>query len=129
MKIKAKVEGIKELRAALAKYNKDSAKAYREGLAIVARELLRNAQFNTPVDTGALKASGQWWIMGSGWNSVAVVGFGNPVTGFVKNGRPRVPADYAVFQHDLPYERKYLEEAVNDIEDRATTLFWQILAI
>jgi hypothetical protein len=81
------------------------------------------------VDTGALKASGQWWIMGSGWNSVAVVGFGNPVTGFVKNGRPRVPADYAVFQHDLPYERKYLEEAVNDIEDRATTLFWQILAV
>jgi hypothetical protein len=67
--------------------------------------------------------------MGSGWNSVAVVGFGNPVTGFVKNGRPRVPADYAVFQHDLPYERKYLEEAVNDIEDRATTLFWQILAV
>ena len=81
-----------------------------------------------PIDTGALRASGDYFVEGTGWNAVAVVGFGFPVSGFFKGNQERIPAEYAVYQHDDPYQNKYLEYAVDNRIDDASDLFWQELA-
>lgn len=126
--MKAKVEGIKELEKALRQYHKDTGKAYARGLGGVARQILKDAVDITPVDTGALRASGDYFVEGSGWQATAVVGFGFPVSGFYKDNRERVPAEYAVYQHDEPYEVKFLEIAVENNIDDAGYLFWQEIA-
>jgi hypothetical protein len=126
--MKVKVEGIKELEKALRQYHRDTGKAYAQGLGGVARQILKDALDITPVDTGALRASGDYFVEGSGWNAVAVIGFGFPVSGFYKDGRERVPAQYAVYQHDEPYEVKYLEVAVDNNVDDASYFFWEAIA-
>jgi hypothetical protein len=126
--MKVKVEGIKELEKALLKYHKDTGKAYAQGLRGVARQIRKDSTALAPIDTGALRASGDYFVEGSGWDAVAVIGFGFPVSGFFKDGRERVPAQYAVYQHDEPYEVKYLEVAVDNNVDDASYFFWQAIA-
>lgn len=128
MKPKFKLSGIRELEAALRRYDRDAGRAYARGLEGIATKILEDATELAPVDTGALRASGVHWIEGSGWNAVAWVGFGAEVEGyFDKHGRERIPANYAVYQHDEPYEVKYLEEAVEDNFDDLDLYFWQAL--
>lgn len=126
--MKVEITGIKELRKALKQEYKNMGEGFVRGLGGVARQLLNDAVEITPVDTGALKASGDYFITGVGWNAVAVVGFGFPVKGFFKGSRERIPSEYAVYQHDAPYEVKYLEIAVDNIIDDAGYLFWQEIA-
>lgn len=127
MKPKFKLQGIKELEAALRRYDRDAGRAYARGLDGIATEILKDAIELAPIDTGALRASGIHWVEGSGWNAVAWVGFGAPVSGYFKGSRERVPAEYAVWQHDEPYEVKYLEKAVEDNFDDLDLYFWQAL--
>ena len=126
--MKYKIEGIPALEKALKQQNKAYGKAFAATLPTIAREILAEAIPMTPVDTGALRASGDYFVEGSGWNAVAVIGFGFPVSGFFKDGRERVPAQYAVYQHDEPYEQKYLEFAVDNKLSDIDDLFWQELA-
>jgi len=114
-----KLEGIAALDKALRKYDKDTGRAYARGLGAVAREIWKEANDLVPVDTGALRASGDYWIDGTGWNAVAYVGYGGPVEGF-----DRIPANYAVYQHDAPFERRWLEDAAENQADDASYLFW-----
>jgi hypothetical protein len=121
--VKFKLEGIAALSKALQKYDKDTGRAYARGLGGVARAIYVDADAMVPVDTGALRESGDYWIEGTGWRSVGYVGYGFAVEGF-----ERTPANYAVFQHDLPFERKWLEDAVENQADDASYLFWQELS-
>ena len=81
-----------------------------------------------PIDTGALRASGDYYVEGTGWDAVAVVGYGFPVSGFFKGNVERNPSEYAVYQHDEPYEQKYLEYAIENKFDDIGFLFWQEIA-
>jgi len=126
--MKFKLEGAKQLEKALLKYHKDQGKAFASVLPTIARDILAEAVPMAPIDTGALRASGDYFVEGTGWNAVAVVGFGFPVSGFFKGNRERIPAEYAVYQHDDPYQNKYLEYAVDNRIDDASDLFWQELA-
>jgi hypothetical protein len=126
--MKAEILGIKELSKALRQYDKDTGKAFARGLGGVARQVLKEAVDITPVDTGALRASGDYFVQGTGWNAEAVVGFGFPVRGFYKGNRERVPAEYAVYQHDEPYEVRFLEISAENNADWASDLFWQEIA-
>lgn len=126
--MKFKLEGVTALNKAMVRYHKDMGKAFANILPTVARDILAEAVPMAPIDTGALRASGDYFVEGSGWNAVAVVGFGFPVSGFFKGNRERIPAEYAVYQHDDPYQQKYLEYAVDNRIDDASDLFWQTMA-
>jgi len=126
--MKIELTCIKELKKALKQEYKNMGDGFARGLGGVARQILNDAVDITPVDTGALRASGDYFVEGSGWNAVAVVGFGFPVTGYYKGSRERVPSEYAVYQHDAPYEVKYLEISVDNNADDASYLFWQEIA-
>ena len=121
--MKYKLDGIAALDKALKKYDRDTGRAYAKGLEGVAREIYKESQFFVPVDTGALRASGGYWTTGNGWASVGIVGYGLEVEGY-----ERVPANYAVFQHDEPFMRRWLEDAVENQADDASYLFWQAIA-
>lgn len=127
--MKYKVEGIAALERELRKYARDQGEAFVRGLGGVARQIHADAVLNAPIDTGALRASGVWFIQGRGMSAVAYVGFGAEVEGYFKNGRPRIPAEYAVWQHDAPFEVRYLQNAVDDNFDDAAYLFWQELSL
>jgi hypothetical protein len=122
------VQGIKELEKAFRAYQKETGKAYASRLGEVSRQILKDALDITPIDTGALRASGDYFITGRGWDAVAVIGFGFPVSGYFKFNRERVPAEYAVYQHDAPYEVKFLERAVEINEDAVGYLTWEAIA-
>jgi hypothetical protein len=126
--MKIKITGIPAIEKGLHRQNKVYGKAFASILPTIASEILSESIPMTPVDTGALRASGDYFVQGSGWNAVAVVGFGFPVSGFFKGNRERVPSDYAVYQHDEPYEQKYLEYAVDNKFDDIGFLFWQEIA-
>lgn len=121
--MKLKLEGIAALSKALSKYDRDTGRAYARGLGGVARAIYVDADSMVPVDTGALRESGDYWTEGNGWKSVGYVGYGFEVQGFA-----RIPADYALFQHDEPFLRKWLEEAVENQADDAQYLFRQELS-
>lgn len=121
--MKFKLEGIAELAKALRKYDRDIGRAYARGLNGVAREIWKEANDFVPVDTGALRASGDFWVEGTGWSAVGYVGYGLDVEGFT-----RIPANYAVYQHDAPFEVRYLENAVEYLEDEVSHIFWQHIA-
>lgn len=112
--MRVEVKGIKRLEKALKAHYHELGDAFEQSLYDAARLLRYEAVEKAPIDTGALKASGDYFIEGSGFRAVAYIGFGFPVAGFFKGNRERIPADYAVWQHDAPYERKYLEEAVDE---------------
>lgn len=126
--MKAEILGIAELSKALRKYNQDTGKAFAAGLGGAARQVLKDAVDITPVDTGALRASGDYFVQGSGWNAEAIVGFGFPVRGYFKGNRERIPAEYAVYQHDEPYEVRFLEIAAENNTDDINYLAWQAIA-
>jgi hypothetical protein len=123
MRYSSKIQGIAALEKALKKYDKDTGRAYAKGLTGVAREIYKESQDFVPVDTGALRASGDYWTAGTGWNAVGYVGYGLDIDGY-----ERIPANYAVYQHDEPFMVKYLEDAVDNQADDAIYLFWQAIA-
>lgn len=116
MKITAKLDTSK-FQSALRKYHRSSGKFFRQGIREAAMLLRQDSRDAAPVDTGALRASGIWFITGKGWDSVAVVGFGAEVQGYI-----RVPSQYAVIQHDDPYNRKYLEYTLYALQDEISDI-------
>lgn len=112
--MKAKLEGVDDFGKALSQYERRAGSAFRAGIRESARVLLDYATPMAPIDTGALRASGGWYSTGSGWNTVALVGFGFEVEGFyADDGRERIPKNYAIYQHDDPYNVRWLEDAVD----------------
>ena len=126
--MKAEILGIPELGKAFKKYNHEAGRAFASELPTFARMVLKDAVDITPVDTGALRASGDYFVQGSGWNAEAIVGFGFPVRGYFKGNRERIPAEYAVYQHDEPYEVRFLEIAADNNTDDINYLAWQAIA-
>lgn len=126
--MKAELLGIKELEKGFRQYNRDAGREFADQLPMVARMVLKDAVDITPVDTGALRASGDYFVQGSGWNAEAIVGFGFPVRGYFKGSRERIPAEYAVYQHDEPYEVRFLEIAAENNADDINYLVWQAIA-
>jgi hypothetical protein len=104
-----KIEGIRELKAALNKYRADAGKAFRRGCAEAAQMLLDNTEELVPLDTGALRASGDFFQEEKGWQTVTSVGYGFPVSGYLDaNGLEKNPSYYAVDQHEtLWYNHNY----------------------
>lgn len=123
-----KLEGKDRLFSALDKLYARQGDKFHVAINKAGDHLLSEAQEITPVDTGALQASGISYSEGFSWNTVVIVGFGEPVTGFYKGNRERHPEDYAVYQHDHPYMRQWLEIAVVEQTDRMTDMVFQILA-
>lgn len=126
--MKAEILGIAELSKAMKKFNQEAGKAFAAELPGIARMVLKDAVDITPVDTGALRASGDYFVQGSGWNAEAIVGFGFPVRGYFKGNRERIPSEYAVYQHDEPYEVRFLEISAENNSDDANYLVWQAIA-
>jgi hypothetical protein len=117
--MKMRLEGRNEFKAALRDYRKRTGDAFKQASEMAAFHIKDEAQQIVPVDTGALRASADYFMRGSGWGTVTIVGFGFKVSGyFDENGNPKVPRDYAVDQHEMPYrhpnggEWLYLHTAV-----------------
>lgn len=92
--------------------------------------ILEEGREIAPIDTGALKASGIIYRVGRGWNAETIMGFGTKVKGFVDaKGRIKDPRKYAGYQHDDPYNRKYLELAVNFYMNAIPTMIAQQMEI
>jgi len=121
--VRFKLEGIAALDKALRKFDRDLGKKYAEGIGAVARLIWSESQDVTPVDTGALRASGDYWVEGSGWATVGYVGYGGPVEGF-----ERVPAVYTTWVHDAPQNRRWLEDTATEQADEAGYLLYQYLS-
>ena len=121
--MKTKLEGVQDFKKSLDRYNNRTGKAFQKGVRAAARALLDHATPNAPIDTGALRASGGWYSEGSGWNTVALVGFGFEVEGFYDDhGRERIPREYALWQHDDPYNVRWLENAVDAMVGNVETI-------
>ena len=112
--MKYKVTGVAALTRALNQYEKRAASGFVKGLKKSAKLVVDTARPLAPIDTGALRASGVWFVHGSGFATVAIAGFGAEVDGFYDDrGREKIPAEYAVYQHEDPWSHFYLEVAVD----------------
>lgn len=127
--MKMSVTGVAALVRGLRQYEKRAAKAFNKAMKPASKLLVATAKPLAPIDTGALRASGVWWVEGTGFSSVAIVGFGGPVDGFYDDwGREKVPAEYAVYQHENPWANFYLERAVDEKYYEISNLFYTELA-
>jgi len=126
--MKAQLVGADAMIRALTRHGDKLAKAFEKGITKASKVLFEEAKQETPVDTGALLASGVQYTEGTGWKTVAIVGFGTPVRGFFKNGRERHPEEYACWQHDDPYNRKWLEITVDAEYDNIHDIVYTYLA-
>jgi hypothetical protein len=109
------VSGVPAFSRALENYQKRSAERFKQGLVKASKALVDAARPLAPIDTGALRASGVWFTQGSGFATQAIVGFGAEVEGFYDDrGREKIPREYAVYQHEFPWNHFYLERAVDN---------------
>lgn len=128
--MKYKLEGVKDFKAGLRAYRKASGAAFQRASEMAADHIRDEAQQLVPVDTGALRASADYYSRGSGWGTVTIIGFGFKVTGFFdENGQAKVPREYAVEQHEYPYAHSdgrtflYLELAISNNIDYISQIF------
>lgn len=99
-----KLEGKREFMAALKKHHRDLNKAFARGSAQAADYLLDTIEYLVPLDTGALRESGDWFQIKENGTTVTIIGYGFPVSGFYDEwGREKDPSQYAVYQHEIPY--------------------------
>lgn len=107
--VKVKIEGIKELNKALKQYQKATGDAFKKGCNEAASTFLKNNEELVPLDTGELRASGDYFQDGKGWSTVTVIGYGFSVSGFIDEmGLEKDPSLYAVNQHEtLWYKHPY----------------------
>lgn len=123
--MKYRVSGVAALTAALKRYEKKAATGFEKGAKKGAKLIVNTARPLAPIDTGALRASGVWFAEGSGFSTVAIAGFGAEVDGFYDDrGREKIPAEYAVYQHEDPWSHFYLEIAVNQKYDEVSNLIF-----
>lgn len=98
---KAKLLGVAAFGKALDKHGNALGKALHRGIREASQILWQEADDTVRIDTGALQASGMWYIEGSGWNTVSIVGYGHLVYGFYDDyGREKTPELYAVRHHE-----------------------------
>lgn len=104
-----KIEGIGALAKALKRYEKDTGSAFKKGCAEAAQTLLDNTNELVPLDTGALRASANYYQDGKGWSTETIIGYGFAVSGFIDDmGLEKDPSLYAVNQHEtLWYKHPY----------------------
>lgn len=106
----ATVEGIKELKSAVARHQGRTGKGLRKGLYKAGLFLQRESQKIVPIDKGILRASAFTRMEGQGFNVSAVVGY---------------TANYALFVHEDLEARhkpgkqaKYLEQPLREKRPR-----------
>lgn len=124
--LKVELKGFKEFPKSMEKYRKRAWKLARTGLGEACEWYLKNADWTVPLDTGALRASGNYFIedFDNGRNFYAVLGYGFDISDHEngvyvdENGVEKVPSEYAVLQHEIPYNHPrggidhYLEEGL-----------------
>ena len=127
--MKYRVSGASALVAALKSYEKRAASGFQKGLKQGAKLVVDTARPLAPIDTGALRASGVWFAQGSGFATVAFAGFGAEVDGFYDDrGREKIPAEYAVYQHEDPWSHFFLERAINEKYYEVSSLIYTEMA-
>lgn len=126
--MRTRLDGVDAFIRGLERHGDRLAKAFEKGITKASKDLFRDAKEETPVDTGALLASGIQFTEGTGWKTVATVGFGMPVRGFFKGTQERHPEEYACWQHDDPYNRKWLEITVDSSVDKVHETVYQYMA-
>lgn len=105
------ITGVDRCVKALKEWQIELGEQYARGIRDIAENILEQARQICPVDTGALLASAVLREnKGKGFRYVPLIGFGTDVS---SQGFERDPRKYAVFQHDAPFHRYYLEEAVH----------------
>jgi hypothetical protein len=104
------VQGVKEIKDALAKHRHKSAKGLRVGLLRAGLFLQRESQKIVPVDTNALRASANTRAEGAGFDVAVVVSYGT---------------DYALYVHENLEARhkpgksaKFLEKPIREKRKR-----------
>lgn len=126
MRIRAKLEGMNQLSSALTRYEKRLSQAVHTGLRAAAKDLRNYSRPMAPEDTGALKKSGVWWSEGEGFSTIAYVGYGDEVEGYYDDrGRERIPREYVMYQHDDPYNVRWLENAVDEHYSEAARIIYE----
>lgn len=101
--MKFKLEGVKELKKALEAHSKALGKAFNDASETVADTFLKRNDSFVPLETGALRNSGQYFQEGNGWTTVTVIGYGFPTTmDFYRPYRkePQNPTLYALRQEE-----------------------------
>lgn len=101
--MKFKLEGIKELKKALEAHSKALGNAFAQASEDVADAFIKRNDVYVPLETGALRNSGQHFQEGKGWSTVTVIGYGFPTTEtFYRPGRtePQNPTLYALLQEE-----------------------------
>lgn len=114
--MKLELVGMAAVKKALDRHGERLAKAYVTGAKVAAEHIITVSRFSTPVDTGALRASGVWYTRNSGWMTQIIIGHGTKVTGFVDSqGVTKDPRTYAVVRHDpqLYPDGGWFDRAVN----------------
>jgi hypothetical protein len=107
---KVTVEGLPKLKEALERVGKNSVKIMASELHKEAEALMTEAKQETPVDTGALRASGHVKVPQTDNDSAVVVcGFGGPAAGYAvivhENLEANHPTGKAKFLED-PFNRR-----------------------
>lgn len=128
--MKFRMEGQKEFKASLRAYRKATGDAFKRASEMAADHIRDEAIQLTPIDTGALRASADYYSRGSGWGTVTIVGFGFKVSGFFdEDGIEKEPRLYAVDQHEMPYnhprggEMLFLDTAIYNNIDYISQIF------
>ncbi|MFN7318861.1 MAG: hypothetical protein ACK5S6_05065 [bacterium] len=98
--MKIELVGANAVLRSLNTHGQKLGRAFKTGAQVAAEHIITVSRASTPVDTGALRASGIWFARNSGWMTQIYIGHGTRVTGFYKNGELKDPRKYAVTRHD-----------------------------
>jgi hypothetical protein len=102
---KIKLEGVGAFNRALDKVHRDLGRSFVAASERAAQSLLRETAPLVPVETGALLASGDFIQDGKGWETQTIIGYGFDIAGmpgpvYMRGNQEKIPAEYAVIQHD-----------------------------
>jgi len=112
-----KVKGVLKLKHKLKTHENATAKGVEVGLIRAGFFLLRESQILVPIDTGALRASGQERAEGSGFDTVVTVSYGTKYAVYVHEdlGAQHAPGKEAKFlQKPLIEKEKQMQRVVRD---------------
>lgn len=108
---KIKLEGVGDFKRALGKAHRDLGRSFVAASERAAHSLLTETAPLVPIETGALLASGQFFQDGKGWQTQTIIGYGFDIAGmpgpvYRRGDQEKVPAEYAVIQHEYYPEKK-----------------------
>lgn len=108
------ITGGARVEQAMKRIAASAARKFEQGTVKVGKEIYRISQVFVPVDTGELKESGAFVVMGGGLNTIVEVFYNAYHAGFVHE-------DLGAY-HKYPTRAKYLEEAVRIVQGKAAKI-------